>query len=66
MSRKCVNNPDNFCYICCEVIFPKQKCSISPTIKKAYSYLLNENIKHQDKRWVPNFCCNLCATSLRN
>lgn len=66
MSRKCVNNPDNFCYICGEVIFSKHRCSISPTIKKAYSCYFNEDIKHQDKSWVPHFCCNPCATGLRN
>jgi len=36
MSRNCVNNPDNFCYICGEVTFASRKCSITPTIKKAY------------------------------
>ena len=30
MSRKCVNNPDNFCYICGEVTF----ALITPNVKK--------------------------------
>jgi len=36
MSQKCVNNSDNFCYICGEVTFALRKFSITPTIKKAY------------------------------
>jgi len=36
MSRKCVNIPDNFCYICGEVTFASRKCLITPNIKKAH------------------------------
>jgi len=34
--RKCVNNGDNFFFICGEVTFASRKCSIAPTVKKAH------------------------------
>ena len=34
LPRKCVNNPDNFCYIYGEVTFASRKLSITPTIKR--------------------------------
>jgi len=50
MSRKCVNNPDNFCYICGEVTFASRKCSITPTTKKAYFLYFGCKLKDQDKK----------------
>jgi len=40
MSRKYVNNPDNFCNICGEVTLASRKCSITPTIKKGILLVL--------------------------
>lgn len=36
MPWNCVNNEDNFCYICGKVIFASQKRSITAAVKKAY------------------------------
>lgn len=66
MSRKCVNNPDHFCYVCGEVTFASQKRSITPLIKKAYQLYFGYQIGDQDKQWAPHICCNACASSLRN
>lgn len=66
MSRKCVNNPDHFCYVCGEVTFASQKRSITPLIKKAYQLYFGYQIGDQDKQWAPHICCNACASNLRN
>lgn len=66
MSRKCVNNPDNFFYICGDVIFSKQRCSLTPTVKKAYRHYFEENIRQQDKTWAAYFCGNPCLRNWLN
>ena len=60
MSRKCVNNPDNFCYICREVRFASRKCLITPTIKKAYYLYFSCKVGDQDKKLTPHVCCTVC------
>ena len=34
MPRSCVNNPDNFCYVCVEVTFASQKRNITALVKR--------------------------------
>ena len=64
MPRNCVNSPDNFCYICGEVTFLKQKKAITPTVKAAYKYYFGCKIGDQDKAWAPHICCSTCARDL--
>lgn len=64
MPRKCVNTVDNFCYICGEATFAKQKKSITPQVKKAYHLYFGCRIGDQDKSWAPHICCATCATQL--
>ena len=64
MSRKCVNNPDNFCYICGEVTFASRKRRITPTIKKAYFLYFGCKLGDQDKKWAPHVCCITCSSKL--
>jgi hypothetical protein len=64
MSWKCVNNPDNFCYICREVTFASRKCSITPTIKKAYYLYFGCKVGDQDKQWAPHVWCTMCSSKL--
>lgn len=68
MSRKCVNNPNNFCYVCGKITFASQKCTITPTIKTSSSYRLyfGFDIGEQEKSWAPHVCCVSCASDLRN
>ena len=35
MHRKCVNEADNFCYICSKIAFASQKHSIKALVRKA-------------------------------
>ena len=64
MSRKCVSNPDNFCYICGEVTFASRKCSIIPTIKNEYFLYFGCKLGDQDKKWSPHVCCITCSSKL--
>jgi hypothetical protein len=34
MPRNCVNSADNFCYICGEVMFARQRKAITATVKR--------------------------------
>ena len=65
MPRTCVNNADNFCYICGEVTFASQKRSITAMVKKAYHLYFGCKFGDQEKNWAPHICCNTCATDLR-
>ncbi|XP_029451745.1 zinc finger protein 544-like isoform X3 [Rhinatrema bivittatum] len=64
MPRTCVNNADNFCYVCGEVTFASQKRSITALVKRAYYLYFGCKIGDQDKSWAPHICCNTCATNL--
>ena len=64
MSWKCVNNPDNFCYVCGKVTFVSRKCSITPTIKKACFLYFGCKVGDQDKKWAPHVCCTMCSSKL--
>ena len=44
MPRNCVNNADNFCYICGEVTFACQRKAVSEIVKKAYHLYFGCNI----------------------
>jgi len=64
MSQKCINSPDNFCYICGEVTFASRKCSITPAIKKAYFLYFGCKVWGQDKKLAPHMCCTMCSSKL--
>ena len=55
MPRNCVDRADNFCYICGEVNFVRQRKAITACVKK---------VGDQDKSWAPHICCCKCATNL--
>ena len=64
MSQKCVNNPDNFCYIHREGTFASRKCLITPTIKKTYFLYFGCKAGDQDKKWAPHMCCSMSSSKL--
>ena len=65
MPRNCVHNADNFCYICGEVTFALQKQTLTAMVRKAYHFYFGCKIGDQDKSWAPHYCCNTCASNLR-
>jgi len=64
MPRSCVNSADNFCYICGEVTFARQRKVITTIVKKAYHLYFGCKIGDQDKSWAPHICCRKFATNL--
>ena len=61
----CVNDPDNFCYVCGEYTPPVHHVKINSRIKFAYNkHYFGCQIGDQDKKWAPYICCNCCRTSL--
>ena len=64
MHRNCINSADNFCYICCEVTFARQRKAITAIVKKAYHLYFGCKIGDQDKSWAPHICCRKCVTNL--
>jgi len=64
MPRNCVNSADNFCYICGEVTFARQRKVITAIVKKAYHLYFRCKIGNQDKSWAPHISCHKCVTNL--
>ena len=65
MSRRCVNLPDSFCYICGEVTLKSQRKQISALVEEAYALYFGCKVGDQDKSWAPHLCCSRCARYLR-
>jgi len=59
-----VDGADNFCYICGEVTFARQRKAITAIVRKAYHLYFGCKIGDQDKSWAPHICCHKCATYL--
>ena len=56
-SRQCKNDPSRSCFICGELTFAKEKCSITSHIKKLYKAYFHCDIGDQDKSWASHVCC---------
>ena len=63
--RKCLNNPDSFCYICGRFTIPSQRANISVFVKEAYFAYFKVKLGDQGKPWVPHKVCKQCVESLR-
>ena len=64
MRRNGINSVDNFCYICVEVPFARQRKAITATVKKAYHLYFGCKMGDQYKSWAPHMCCRKCAKNL--
>ena len=64
MPCNCVNSADNFCYVCGEVLFARQRKAIIAIVRKAYDLYFGSKIGDQDKSWALHICCRKCATNL--
>ena len=62
--RRCINHPDNFCYICGEYIPPTHHAKLSSRMKLVYAHFFGCKVGDEDKEWAPHTCCNRCRTSL--
>lgn len=64
MSRKCINDPNSFCYICGELTFKRQKRNFTNLICKCYRDYFGFSVGQQDKAWAPHICCITCVKNL--
>ena len=51
LRRKCLNNPNNFCYICGQHMLTKQSQEITTFVKTYYYYYFGIYLGDQDKSW---------------
>ena len=62
--RSCVNNPDNFCYVCGKFTPNDQRKNLASKIKTAYWYYFGCKVGNQDKSWAPHICFTVCNSGL--
>lgn len=63
-SRKCVNSPNLFCYVCGYFTDFSHQKTLTPLLKKAYMLYFDSKVDDADKLWKPNIICSSCATTL--
>ena len=64
--RKCINDVDQFCYICGSYTLPKQRRKITDFIKKLYFAYFKMKLGDQEKSWAPHIVCKTYITNLRS
>jgi len=62
--RKCLNHPDNFCYICGKFILSDQRRLLTPPVCEAYYQYFGWRVGEQEKNWAPHVCCHPCLADL--
>ena len=50
MPKKCLNHPDNFCYVFGDLIFKSQRQNVTSLFTKCYDHDFGRKVGHQDKR----------------
>lgn len=63
--RRCLNNPDHFCYICGEYVFNDCRKVISELVKNTYLEYFGMLLDKNEKSWAPNCVCKSCVEYLR-
>ena len=62
--RNCVNEADNFCYVCREFTPESKGKPIIQSIKMAYLSYFKVQLGDQDKHWAPHIACSVCVNNL--
>jgi len=63
--RRCLNEPNVFCYICGEHTLQHNKKTISDFVKLAYLAYFKVMVVDQNKPWAPHIVCKPCVEHLR-
>jgi hypothetical protein len=64
MPRNCLNQPDNFCYVCGELTFKSQRGNFTLLFKKCYELYFGCKLGDQEKSWALCICCVTCVRLL--
>jgi len=62
--RSCVNDPDNFCYVCGQFNALDQRKNLTQILKTAYKHYFGCQVSDHDKSWAPVVCCTACYSGL--
>ena len=63
--RRCLNNPNVFCYICGEYTLQSNRKGISEFVKCAYLAYFKVMLGDQNKAWVPHIVCKQSVEHIR-
>ena len=63
--RRCLNDPQRFCYVCGEYNMASNLRSISSDIATIYHAYFTIKLGDQDKSWAPHVICCKCTSILR-
>ena len=63
--RRCLNEPNVFCYICGEYTLEHNRKTISDFVGCAYLAYFKVMLGDQDKPWAPHIVCKPCVKHLR-
>ena len=63
--RRCLNNPNAFCYICGEYTLQLNRKRISEFVKCAHLAFFKVMLGDQDKAWASHIVCKQCIKHLR-
>ena len=63
--RRCVNDPDNFCYVCGEYTLKHDRKAISDFVEQSYLAYFELKLGDQDKSWAPHISCKTCIEPLQ-
>ena len=66
LRRKCISNPDHFCYICGSYTVPRNWRNITDLVKRLYLAYFKMKLGDQDKVWAPHIVCETCLANLRS
>ena len=64
--RNCINDVDQFCYICESYILEKQRQKITDFVKKLYFAYLKMKLGDQEKSWVLHIVCETRIANFRD
>ena len=64
MPHSCLNEANNFCYICGSVTTANRRVKVSKLLEIAYSCYFRCEIGDQDKWWAPHYVCRNCYANL--
>lgn len=61
----CINDPNNFCFICGKYCITSQRMKINDFVKCTYKSYFGITLGQQEKSWVPHSVCKSCVETLR-
>ena len=63
-SRKCLNSPDPFCYVCGIFTLSRNRFEITSFHKQVYHAYFGVGLGDQDKPWAPHVVCANCVKTM--